>query len=180
MADALAFGPRVRATLCSTRTDPPEVWVVERDLGEARGTCFERHIEVIPSAVEYHLAHELVHWYVPGSPYDELPHFVEEGLADFVALELLGLTEARKEEHRRIGDLTVRADGLNADDRTWSELPADEERMLTRLGFEVVSRVGLDRLRTLAADRAGPLTYLEAAGLEGRVASSQAASEPRH
>lgn len=173
VADALAVAPRVRDTLHATRADLPVLWVVEHDLGAARAVCYERRIELKPSAVElkpsaveYYVAHELVHWYMPGSSFDGLPHFVEEGLADFVALQLFGLVSARERENAAIGSVTVPTAALDADSRVWFTLPDETKLALTRLGFTVVSRLGMDGLQTRAAASEGPWSYLQGAGID--------------
>jgi hypothetical protein len=168
VADALAFTPRVRDTLEATRNELPELWIVERDLGGLRAICYERRIELSPIVGEYHVLHELVHWYMPGSAFDGLPHFVEEGLCDFVALDMLGMVEGRRREHDTIERLTVPLASLDVNSRNFVRLPGKTRENLTRLGFEVVSRLGLDRVRALVAVGTSPLGYIEDSGIEFR------------
>lgn len=171
VAEVLAFAPQVRDTLRSTRSDLPVVWVVDRDL-DAIGVCFERRIELMAAGTiePTCLIHELVHWYIPGSPFEGMPHFLQEGLCDFVALGFMGLLEARRRENDAIGALTVPSASLGMGTRDWFDLPRETRQDLSRLGFEVVSRLGLDRTEALAAARAEPLGYIQ----EAQIAISQA------
>jgi hypothetical protein len=164
VAEALAAAPRVRDTLHSIRIDLPELWVVEHDRS-AIGSYNGSRIELKPQAGDYHVLHELVHWYVHGSPFDGMPQFLEEGLCDFVALQVLGLVSARQREHVAIGELTVSFDSLSMRARRFLGLSVQTRIDLTRVGFEVVSRLGLDRLQVLAAAQADPWSYLREAGL---------------
>ncbi len=168
VAEALELGLEVRAPLLAQRDEPPVIWVVDHDLGGVRGKCFENRIELASAGefVRVVVAHELVHWYIDGSPFDGMPQFVEEGLADYLSLELSGLVDARSRENQAIGALTVTRAGLDADVRAFLDLPREESRPLVRSGFEVVSKLGLERLRELAEAGAGPWDYLDAAGLE--------------
>ncbi len=54
---------------------------------------------------------------------------------------------------------------LNMSTREFTKLPGETRNDLTRLGFAVVSRLGLEHLQVLAAAGAGPWGYLEDAGL---------------
>jgi len=45
------------------------------------------------------------------------------------------------------------------------QLPYDATVDLTRAGFDIVRRLGMDKIRELTQDAAAPLDYLEAAGV---------------
>ena len=168
VAEALTAAPELRVLLEAVREDLPEVWVVDRDIGGSLGVYRGKRIDLESAGdfVPVVVAHELVHWYIEGSPFDGIPYFVEEGLADYLSLELVGIAHGRELENLALGSLTVTRPGLDADRRGWHELPEAESQALARLGFEVVSRVGLPRLRALA-DRGAPgWDYLEASRLE--------------
>ena len=142
--------------------------MVDRDLDGARGVCYEHRIELASAGefLDVFVAHELVHWYADGSSYDAMPHFVEEGLADYLSLELFGLLEGRRQEHRRLGTQSTTTRALEADVGRYFELPDEESTAASRVGFEVVSRMGLERVRELARQGAGAWDYLHAAGME--------------
>jgi hypothetical protein len=98
------------------------------------------------------VAHELVHWYVC-PPWDRLPHVVEEGLADFIAIEFdprLGSVRVPELEHR-IAEITAerRTRTYAITNRTMERTPEDVKSDMYAVGFEIVRRLGLERLREL-------------------------------
>jgi hypothetical protein len=48
-----------------------------------------------------------VRWYIDDSPYANLPHFIEEGLADWIACDLTGGLKHRIAESVQIGTLSI-------------------------------------------------------------------------
>lgn len=150
---------------------------VERD---RHGQIIGRTIELragVWSAPRFLIAHEITHWSVAGSPWDRLPHAAEEGLCDFVAGQV-----APKSRDERVLDLKARAArGLDApiDDvlaltsRTWEHADAGAKTSAYALGYFLVERIGLERLRRLCESGVaqGPSDVsteqlLEAAGLD--------------
>lgn len=150
---------------------------VERD---RHGQIIGRTIELragVWSAPRFLIAHEFTHWSVAGSPWDRLPHAAEEGLCDFVAGQVA--PESRDE---RVLDLKARAArGLDApvDDvlaltsRTWEHADVGAKQSAYALGYFLVERIGLERLRGLCESvvSLGPSDLsteqlLEAAGLD--------------
>lgn len=167
VAEALGLTQRVRSFLDSERADLPEIWVVDRLAGGSRyGICFAKRIELFRAAfvhVDYYVAHELVHWYAHDSPFARLPVFVEEGLADYIALRLTGLHDARVSEHRRMGGVSFPPDMLHADKESWGSWSFEDCEAATRLGFEVVSVLGLEGLLEFLGRGASALDYAGAA-----------------
>ncbi len=100
----------------------------------------------------FSIAHELVHWYVC-PPWDRLPHVVEEGLADFIAVEFDPKMRAIRvpELEQRIAEVTPerRARTYAITNRTQSRTPADVKHDMYAVGFEIVRRLGIERLREL-------------------------------
>ena len=108
-----------------------------------------------------YLAHELVHWWIDASPYRGLPHFVEEGLAMALSYDLLPDDLARHAGWlTRNRDATATPQELELTPQAWHRLPRADAERLTALGYRAVRRVGLPRLRALAAARAPPDAYL--------------------
>ena len=170
VALALDFAPAVRRRLESTREDRPVVFaldVSEEELG-ALAKCNEHRIRLSREALQtldFVVAHELAHWYMRGSPYYPIPYFLEEGLADYIALELNGgeeSLEARDREVEQIDDFVFQAGHFYGGPQAVQMLPPGEKLRLLYFGYAVVRRLGLAKLRELVAAEAYPLDYLEA------------------
>ena len=163
------FAARVKGLLESRREDGLEIWVQDTQLviDQARAANVYGRIElglITLDAPRYFMVHELVHWYGgTDSPYEGLPCYVEEGLADWIGCELTDRTRFRETEHRQFGKLTVQEDDLNASGDDFHYLPDDRGEAVGRLGFEVVRALGLERLKQMAKDGAKPIDYLNAA-----------------
>ena len=160
----------VKTALDSTRAEAPRLVLGEEPTlpGGARAICYENYIVIMGKgreALDYYLAHELVHWYIDDSPYAGLPHFIEEGLADWISCEVTGVLEARITEAAQIGTLSIDPRHLLLEAEAFMQLPYDASVGLTRAGFDIVRRLGMDELRGLAQDDAAPLDYLDAAGV---------------
>ncbi len=179
VAEALTVAPQLRAKLEAVRVELPEVWVRDRDIGGALGVCRGHRIDLESAGdfVPVVVAHELVHWYMDGSPFEGAPFFIQEGMADYLSLELAGLVEGRTYENQVIGTLKVMPEGLDADARTHQALPEWARKAQARLGFEVVSRIGLQGVRPLAVRGAGGWSYVQAAGLEPEESSEAEESQ---
>ena len=179
VASTLRLAPEIRLALASDRDDRIVVWAVDTSAESPRnalGICYERRIDLMREAIPHTrtiLAHELVHWYVRESPYAGMPYFVEEGLADWLATGIGGLRPARDEELQRMGSVTVTLQHLAYDYDGYCTLSLEQARAIGRLGYHVVSRIGLERLRELAESCAEPVDYLDAAGLEPDYASTR-------
>ena len=168
------LAPLVRETLESTHTDLP-ILVLEDDAtlpSGARASCHQDHIVLAREAqdeFDFFVAHELVHWYIDESPYAGLPHFIEEGLADWIACDLMGGLEGRIAQNIEIGTMSVDPRRLAVTGAGWSYLSREERQSLTRAGFDLVRRLGFEKLRVLLRENASPMDYLRAAGVaEGR------------
>lgn len=160
----------VKAALSSTQIEVPRfVFRNEPTMSNgARAVCYENYIVIMgegQEALDYYIAHESVHWYIDDSPYAGLPHFIEEGLADWIACGLLGLREARIEENARIGTMAIDPRHMGVGIDGWTHLPLEIRRSHARAGFDLVNRLGLAKLRALAGAGADPLGYLHAAGI---------------
>ena len=104
--------PRVQVLLGSTRTEIPRLVLGDEPTlpGGAYARCYQDYILVMGDGqkrLDFVIAHELVHWYIDDSPYAGLPHFIEEGLADWVSCRMMGLMEARIHEAANIGELNI-------------------------------------------------------------------------
>jgi hypothetical protein len=119
------LAPLVRETLESTRTDLP-ILVLEDAAtlpSGARASCHQDHIVLAREAqdeFDFFVAHELVHWYIDESPYAGLPHFIEEGLADWIACDLMGGLEGRIAQNIEIGTMSVDPRRLAVTGAGWS------------------------------------------------------------
>lgn len=128
-------------------------FLVERDRD---GAILSRRIEIgdfmARRQTRFAVGHELVHWYARGV-WDRLPHAVEEGLADELALrcseELRGVRAM--EFTAALASLTPerRARALALDERSWKDVSAEACSDAYAVGFEIVQRVGVDNLRAL-------------------------------
>jgi len=165
------LAPQIKSLLESSRNESVEVWVLEskRTHVDSIGVYVGRRIELGRDAWEHpetHLAHELVHWYgIQSSPYQNVPWYMHEGLADWIACDLTGKTYLRDAEHREIGELSVGVQAFTADRAIWNELSEKEEEAANRIGYEVVKFLGLARVKSMAASGADPLDYAKAAEL---------------
>lgn len=109
----------------------------------------------------YYVAHELGHWLLRESPYEGVPTFVEEGIVDSIALELLGTLEAR---HAELAKTEPQPLPLAAILASREDYPHDDSSLqASLLGTEVVRRLGLEEIRRLRERGAGPLEYVSAA-----------------
>jgi hypothetical protein len=166
--------PQVRAALESTRTEVPRVVYGEAATlpDGSHAACYSDHIIIMATgreALDHFTAHELVHWYIDESPYAGLPHFIEEGLADWIGCDLTGTLRHRVAESIQIGTLTIDPRHLSVDAEGWGLLTVREREDLTRAGFDVVKRLGLAKLRELATRSESVVGYLRESGvLEGR------------
>ena len=181
----LGMATAVRERLSSTREGPVEVLLLrsERvDTGAFAGLLSDGRIVLgedafvplraefgVPMRIDltrygdprYYVAHELAHWLLRESPYEGVPTFVEEGLADTVALELLGHLEAR---HAELVDAEPRPLPRSAILASREEYLHDDSSMqASLLGTEVVRRLGFDEIRRLRARDADPFEYVNAA-----------------
>ena len=171
-----ALVDHVKAELRSTRIDPPRLVLPDeaRLPDGAFAICYENYIAVMGDGrenLEFYVTHELVHWYIDESAYAGLPHFIEEGLADWIACERVGLLDARISEMQRIGTLEIYPQYLGLDYPEWSRIPEDQQQALGRAGFDIVLRLGRDGLIEQLEAGAVPLDYLYAAGVSGHTFS---------
>jgi len=119
------------------------------------GNVIDRRIHIGDESVaqaNFAIAHELVHWYASG-PWERLPHALEEGLADWIALELVPeWREIREAELDAIlAEITPerRALALAIRERTLEATPAQVRSDSYAVGYEVVRRLGVARMRAL-------------------------------
>lgn len=127
----------------------------------------------------FSVAHELVHWYA-SDPWDRLPHAIEEGLADYIALQLAPeFRDARLEElARRRAEMTPerRERAIALTEREWNGAPKETRSDAYAVGYEVVERLGIEALRELCvqAREQGlarvPLVWIEGKPLPPNVA----------
>ncbi len=164
------FIQQVKTVLGSSRAEVPRLVFVDEPTmpGGARAVCYTDRIVIMGKGrefIDYYVAHELVHWYIDDSPYAGLPHFIEEGLADWIACDLTGVLEARIVEAAQIGTLAIDPRHLPLEAEEFMNLPYDASVDLTRAGFDLIRRLGLEKLRELLRDNAVPIDYLHAAGV---------------
>ncbi len=160
----------VKSALESTRSEAPRLVLGEEPTmpNGARAVCYENYIVIMgegQDSLDFFLAHELVHWYIDDSPYAGLPHFIEEGLADWISCEVTGVLEARIAESVQIGTLSIDPRHLSVTSAGWSHLSRGEREALTRAGFDLVRRLGLAELRELLRAHSEPWGYVRAAGI---------------
>ena len=143
----------------------------------------ERRIVIGEAALRdqarFSVAHELVHWYA-SAPWEHLPHAVEEGLADYIAVHIAPefRDERVAELERRLSSITPerREQALDVSERTWATTPRDVRSDAYAVGFEIVQRLGIEGLRELCecAQREGrervPTTWIEGSTLPPHVA----------
>lgn len=137
------------------------VWVVR----DRAGRVVDRHIVISNLGLmqaRFAIAHELVHWYASRT-WDRLPHAVEEGLADSIALKLAPEWKQIRELELdlRLNEITPerRALALQVTERQWEAAPTQVREDAYAVGFEIVQRLGVARLRALCV-------MAEAAGLD--------------
>lgn len=177
----LRFGPAVREMLgVEDGAGTPDVYF-QKQSGlkyEVLAVTFPTRIvidETGRSDLEYSVAHELAHWYMPRSVFAKLPLFAQEGLAVYVGLtffppflDQLGRAGRWESSPPLPSHLYLDADG-------WYQLSPDERTELSGLALEVVYRIGLDELRGLCeqGDPSIP-SLLEHAGLYAPSAAKNA------
>ena len=161
------LAPQVKSYLGSSSTDPLAVHVVEMD---TFGTCVyddpEREhplwIQIrrdVPTEKQrrFFLYHELVHWFGQDTWIRNLPLYLEEGVADYLACETIDAVEVRRVEKALAPGTTLDLAELHTvTSREWQKADAARVDFLYRAGIEVVYRIGIPRLREAAT--AGPLT----------------------
>ena len=163
-----SVGP-VKEMLDSWREDELEVWVHDTPqlFFGAIAANLDGRIEMglaTAEAPRYYAIHELVHWFGgTDSPYENLPSYVEEGLADWIGLELTDRIEMRDAQHMRMGTIAVQEADILAEGAEYYGLPDEDAEATGRLGYEVVKALGLERLRQMAKANASPIDYLNAA-----------------
>lgn len=116
------------------------------------------------------IAHELVHWYAT-APWDRLPHTVEEGLADYLSVELAPeLRDHVTTQHDwTLATLTRerRERAFVVDARDWPKTASSARSDAYSIGFEICRRLGVQGLRALCerAEREGysfvPIEWFE-------------------
>jgi hypothetical protein len=127
----------------------------------------------------FSVAHELVHLYA-SAPWDRLPHTIEEGLADYIALQLAPEFRDKRvaELERRLASITPerRARALAVTERAWATTAREVRSDAYAVGFEIVQRCGIEGLRYLCqrAQREGrervPITWIEGSTLPPQMA----------
>lgn len=142
----------------------------------------ERRIVIGDAALRdqarFSVAHELVHWYA-SAPWDRLPHAIEEGLADYIAVHVAPefRDERIAELDRRLASITPerREQALAVSERTWATTPREVRSDAYAVGFKVVQRFGIEGLRELCerAQREGrervPIAWIEGSTLPPHV-----------
>ena len=73
--------------------------------------------------------------------------------------------EARVAESAQLVTLSIDPRHLSVTAEGWGLLSVQDRETLTRAGFDIVGRLGMDELRELLQDDAAPLDYLDAAGV---------------
>ena len=164
------FAPKICAILAVEPEPAFVIWHVPKlESGgiyvarDDEGNITDRRIEIGEQGVRrqarFAVAHELVHWYATRA-WDRLPHAIEEGLADTIGLEL-----APECLELRLSDYAATSVGMTAErraralaitERTWAGASSELRDDAYAIGFEIVARVGIERLHTLC-DRATTL-----------------------
>jgi hypothetical protein len=94
------LAPRVRKRLVEARSKPPQVYVLDYDIPGFTDGCNADGRIIMTAKARPHerfvLAHELVHWQLSGT-WRTLPHTMQEGLADRIAVELAPETRIERE-----------------------------------------------------------------------------------
>lgn len=162
----LEHAPELAERLDSTRADQPTVWLLASARAHPNGAfaaCGTDRIQLGNDALldlPGILVHELVHWYARESPYDGLPHFIEEGLAEYLALELTRVANGHDAESSLSGSFSVSIREFSMTGREARSLPPEKIVSLRDVGCLVVSGLGLERVRELHAEGAEPAVYL--------------------
>ncbi len=122
---------------------------------DGEGKILDRRIHIGDESVAqapFAIAHELVHWYASG-PWERLPHALEEGLADWIALQLVPEVRAIREAELDaiLAEITPerRALALAISKRTWAATPTQVRSDSYAVGYEIVRRLGVARMRAL-------------------------------
>jgi hypothetical protein len=160
----------VRSHLGSTREETPRFLLTSRERLRCGciASCYDDYIVVAVDGhdtLDFFVAHELVHWYVVDSPFAGMPLFLEEGLADWIACDVTGHLEARIVESHLIGSVEIQPSHLYVDAAGWCELSSPVVEDLTRAGFDLIRRLGMERVRELALQGASADVYLREAGV---------------
>lgn len=170
VAEMLEQSPEIKERLESTRADLPQVWLLasaRAHLNGALGACGPDRIQLGFDALldlQGVLMHELVHWYVLDSPFAGLPHFIEEGLADYLAVEMTSVATGLGADFTLSASYKVSIREFSMTGAEARSLPMERYIELCEVGACVVSLLGLERVRELAAANAEPVSYLAAMG----------------
>lgn len=104
---------------------------------------------------EAYLAHELVHWYFDFTPYRNAPHFINEGIAQWVAVQHFSVHEWAEVP-------VVPREWLDYSAEDHVKLSSAERVRFLQFGYQVVRSLGLPEVRRLADQLASPEEYLAA------------------
>jgi hypothetical protein len=122
--------------------------------GETIGTVI-KVTRLDPLDERYTVAHELVHFYATGI-WERLTRAQEEGLADFLACQLV--PEYRDRREKLLAGWLMKAPSMDPEwalDRSWeswTQLMADGlEDPVNAYGYAIMRRCGVDELQTLCA-----------------------------
>lgn len=125
---------------------------------DAHGKVCERRIELgaeSKNLMHFLLPHELTHWYAKGI-WTKLPHTLEEGLADFVALQLEpGFVDERLLAYEKVleGISAAKIDHLlRLNIKQWHAQDEDDKRRSYAIGYRFFAELGLDGIRKLCQD----------------------------
>lgn len=175
------FGPLVRELLgASGEAEPPDVYFLRStglDYGLTAATLPDRILlgAADRSDLEYSIAHELAHWYMPSSAFGVLPLFAQEGLAVYVGLSFFDPFLDNLGRGNRWETSPPSPSHLYLDHIGWYQLEPDERRELSELALEVVYRIGLERLRAMCGEGSPSIpALLEEAGLYAPPGSARA------
>ncbi|HTF86851.1 MAG TPA: hypothetical protein VK843_00460 [Planctomycetota bacterium] len=145
------------------------------------GAIMDRRIGIgdflLQAQPQFTVAHELVHWYATGI-WDRLPHAVEEGVADTIALRFVPEWKQVRESELAMNLLAVtparRSRALEVTERTWQSSPMELRFDAYAVGFEIAHRIGIDGLHGLCERAAAlDLERIPVAWLEAPVGSAQ-------
>jgi hypothetical protein len=174
VGEMLRHAPEIRQRLDSRRVDKPVVWLLASPRAHSNGSvgvCGPDRIQLGSDALDdlrTVLVHELVHWYAEDSPFADLPHFIEEGLANYLALEYERVAEGLGADFTLTGTYEISLSEFSMTGFEARSLPLEKNLELRDVGCCVVSALGLDRVRELAAGGAAPQDYLVEAGRVSR------------
>ena len=154
--------PIVRSYLGSPEDTPVTVYVVKRD---SPGSCIyddlgrtqPAHIELnreldTEKRRRFALYHELVHWFGQDTWVGNLPLYLEEGVADYLACTSIDAVELRHVEKPLPPGTTLNLTQLHSiTPREWQKASPEQVDFMYRAGFAVVYRIGIPRLRDAAS-----------------------------